>query len=139
MNIENIYDRFRSNEHMEFNEAATDIDISSFEQENAIKLPNSYIKLLKFFDGGELFIPGTMLYGINHCVGNHMLSEINKSRNLFKITDTMLIIGQTNYGDLFCIDLDNQNIIQWDHEKDVELCRWNSLEEWLEETIKNSV
>nr|MCR5206684.1 SMI1/KNR4 family protein [Lachnospiraceae bacterium] len=83
--------------------------------------------------------PGTILYGIAHSVGHHTLSEINRKSQTFKIPETMLIIGRLNYGDLFCIDLDNQNIIQWDHEMNVEFCRWNSLEEWLEEIIANAM
>lgn len=135
----NVYEKLQSySKRMELNEAVTENEISSFEKENKIEIPKDYTELLKHFDGGELFVPGTILYGIAHSAGNHTLSEINLKRQIYRLPDTMLIIGKLNYGDILCIDLNNQNVVQWDHELNVEFCRWNSLEEWLEETIKNS-
>lgn len=143
MNIEDIVKKLKNfSDIMEFNRPATDMEIKQFQNINGIELPNSYIELLQKFDGGEIFIPGTIIYGINTDVDNYNLKKINgKSvRRNFNIPITLLIIGKTNDGDWLCINLNPKNeIIQWDHEQDEEFCRWENLEEWLTETIDEYV
>lgn len=139
MNIDDIVKKLEKfSDIMEFNRPATDIEIKQFQNTNGIELPNSYVELLKKFDGGEIFIPGTIIYGINTDVDNYNLKKINgKSvRGNFNIPITLLIIGKTNDGDWICINLNPKNeIIQWDHEQDEEFCSWENLEDWLTETI----
>ena len=143
MNIDDIVKKLKKfPDIMELNHPITDIEIKRFQNTNGIELPNSYIELLKKFDGGEIFIPGTIIYGINTDVDNYNLKKINgKSiRENFNIPATLLIIGKTNDGDWLCINLNPKNeIIQWDHEQDEEFCRWENLEEWLTETIDEYV
>ena len=119
---------------MEFNPPVSKKEIHDFEIANEIILPTSYTEILQHFDGGELFIPGTVIYGISH---GKTIKEAN-SRNVrkdFQIPNSMLIIGKVNYGDYICIDLNTSEIMQWDHENDEEFCRWNTLNEYLMETI----
>ena len=57
---------------------------------------------------------------------------------MFKIPNNYLIFAKVNYGDLLCINLNEEHeVIQWDHELDEEFCKWESLEEWLEDSINN--
>lgn len=123
---------------MIFNKPLPEKDLSEFQRVIGSELPSSYATMLRCFDGGELFVPGTIMYGVNKFKKNDALSEVNDGvyRDKFSIPQTYLIIGKLNYGDLLCIDLKNRNeLIQWDHEQDEEFCRWNNFEDWLEETI----
>lgn len=123
---------------MEFEKPATDKEISDFQNTNGIILPPQYVDLIKTFDGGELFVPGTRFFGITKKKDYRTIKEVNGKDNRlnYSIPHSFLIIGKLNYGDLLCIDLNNNHeIIQWNHENDEEFCRWNSLEEWLLETI----
>lgn len=124
---------------MEFNVGCSDTILSDFENENDIRLPHSYVSLLKCFDGGEIFIPGTVIYGTGKN-GGVSVRDANgeKIRADFNIPPNFLIFAKINYGDFLCIDLNGKNeVIQWDHELNEEFCRWGSLEEWLGDTIDN--
>lgn len=140
MSLQNLIAELRKyTECMEMNEPLSHHEVENFEKTNKIKLPASYVELLCWFDGGELFIPGTIIYGLNHESAGYTLKEINgrENRQLFSIPKSMLIIGKLNYGDWLCIDLNHSNkIVQWDHEDDSEFCQWEDLESWLKETIE---
>ena len=140
MSLEVLIDKLRKHaECMEMNEPLSCDEVGQFEKANKIKLPVSYVELLCCFDGGELFIPGTTIYGLSHGRTGYLLKEINRreNRQLFRIPNSMLIIGKLNYGDWLCIDLNYPNeIVQWDHENDSEFCRWEDLESWLRDTIE---
>ncbi len=130
----------RYSEKMEFNRGCSKEMLESFQKKNGIVLPLPLAELLTCFDGGELFVPGTVIYGTG-ANGGESLKDANRreKRNIFKIPNTFLVFAKVNYGDFLCIDLNNNNeVIQWDHELDEEFCRWNSLEEWLKDTIDNS-
>lgn len=125
---------------MDFNNGCTEDMLNEFENKNNIKLPQSYASLLKCFDGGEIFVPGTVIYGtgIN---GGTSIKDVNgrEVRGCLSIPSSYLIFAKVNYGDFLCIDLNGDNrVIQWDHELNEEFCKWNCLEEWLNETIENS-
>lgn len=141
MDINMIIDElYKRSDVMDFNDAASEDKIKEFQELNKIVLPPSYVELLKRFDGGELFIPGIRIYGISEKGNCRSIKQINgKSiRKGFKIPVSLLIIGKLNYGDWICIELnDKYEIIQWDHEKDEEFCRWSCIEEWLTESIDN--
>ena len=91
------------------------------------------------FNGGEIFIPGTKIFGITDEEEYSVkFNNGKKTRSNFNIPNNYLIIAQLNFGDFICIDLNYPNrIIQWDHEEDVEFDEWNSLEEWLSEQIRD--
>ena len=143
MSMKKVYDRLHSFiDVMLFYEPATREKIALFQNENGIELPNSYVELLSLFDGGELFIPGTIIYGITPRANEKTIVDVNgrKARSITKLPNTYLIFGRLNYGDLICIDLNGNNeVIQWDHEQDEEFCRWNSIEEWLTDQIDDYI
>lgn len=128
------------NQVMDFNKGCTESLLNAFERKNNIRLPHSYATLLECFDGGEIFVPGTVIYGTGTS-GGTSVKDANRCdiRENFSIPHNYLIFAKVNYGDFLCIDLNGNNeVIQWDHELNEEFCRWSSLEEWLGETIDNS-
>ncbi len=134
----NILQKYKS--IMEFNKGCSESMLEEFQCKNGIRLPKSLVDLLKCFDGGELFIPGIVIYGTGKN-GGLSLKEVNKrdKRSIFNIPKNYLIFAKVNYGDFLCIDLNGKNeVIQWEHELDEEFCRWDSLESWLRETIEYS-
>lgn len=123
---------------MEFMPPVSMIDVFSYEKKMGHKLPESYVNLLKQFNGGEIFIPGTEIYGVRPRERYYSLDDANMSekRSALSIPDDYLIVGKLNFGDLICIDLNGSGeVIQWDHENDEEYLRWNSINNWLTEII----
>lgn len=49
---------------MDLNRAINSDVLKCFEVSNGIKLPEKYKLLLTLFNGGELFVPGTTIYGM---------------------------------------------------------------------------
>ena len=49
---------------MDLNPGLTKEEIQAFEEKNKLVLPDSYKNLLECFDGGEIFRPGTKIYGL---------------------------------------------------------------------------
>ena len=134
--MDRIQDEIRRySEENELNDPATDDLIKEYQERNGVTLPLQFIELLKKFDGGELFVPGTQIYGISSDNNSKNLTEINKLHNIFSIPDSLLIIGKENFGDFICVDTNNGCVIQWDHENDTEFCCWNSIKEWLSEIL----
>lgn len=125
---------------MDFNPGLDRRQIQAFEEENKLVLPESYKDLLECFDGGEIFRPGTKIYGLGIYDGQENLKKINSStfRSSLSLEADYLIIASLNFGDLICINLNKKNdIIQWDHEEDKAYDSWNSLGDWLDFTIKS--
>ena len=80
-----------------------------------------------------------LIYGINQSSKRKTLREANSkvSRGNYTIPSNYLVVAKLNFGDLICVNLNNPfNVIQWDHETDEQYCFWDSLFEWLEESIK---
>ena len=106
-------------------------------EKQGLRLPAQYRELLSCFDGGELYIPGTVLYGL---ASPRSLERANspQARELWHIPADYVIIGRLNYGDLLCIQSEEPGrVMIWDHEKDEEACSWPSLALWLEEEIRS--
>ncbi|EJU21150.1 SMI1/KNR4 family protein [Mogibacterium sp. CM50] len=62
-----VVDKLNGQGKMSFLEAATEEQISQFEESNKIKLPEKYKEWLRYSDGGEFFLPaGIQLYGVAH-------------------------------------------------------------------------
>ena len=113
--------------------------LQAFEAEHHITLPPPLAELLSFFDGGELFIPGTIIYGVSGSAAIPNIKTANRSalRSQFHIPASYLLFARLNFGDFICINLNPPfDIIQWDHELDEQYCTWECLEEWLAETIQ---
>lgn len=114
-----------------------------FEGKMRICLPDDYKLFLMFSNGGELFIPGTTLYSYFDADIFSSLNRINdiatiNLENKFSIPKSYLIIGRLNFGDLICIDTKGEgNVIQWDHEQNVEYMHWISFSKWLSDAIED--
>lgn len=138
MNLKQLYKRIENHKSaMDLNRPINSDVLKCFEVSNGIKLPEKYKLLLTLFNGGELFVPGITIYGIGISEGFD-LKFANRSalRSQFRIPNNYLIFGKVNYGDFLCIDLKQPyDVIQWDHENDEKYCSWESIEEWLYETI----
>lgn len=125
---------------MELMPPANMIDVVSYERKHNSKLPESYTKLLQQFNGGEIFIPGTTIYGIRPSDGYYAIENVNSDelRNSMSIPEDFLVIGKLNFGDYICISLNgSEKVIQWDHENGEEFYSWDSIEAWLTETIED--
>ena len=81
--------------------------ISCLEKSNSITLPSELKSLYRVFDGGEIFIPGTLIYGINQSSKRKTLREANSkvSRGNYTIPSNYLVVAKLNFGDLICINL----------------------------------
>lgn len=134
MNIDEIHSRLCQNSNsMSFNPPATESNIISFENDNLIKLPKPFRELLKLFNGGEIYSPGTKIYGIDSkedtCFTN--ISKANKTT--LEIPGNYYIIAKLNYGDYICLNfLPPYDVIQWDNTNKRKYLSWKSLESWLE-------
>lgn len=114
--------------------------LNSFHTENQIEIPAPLVALLGYFNGGEIFIPGTTIYGIDTRDVKKNIKYANRGdiRRLFHIPNTYLIFAKMNFGDFICINLNPPfDVIQWDHEQDEVYLTWDSIEEWLVEEIDN--
>lgn len=121
-------------------DSVSDNEITDFENDNGIYLPKDYAELLKTFDGGEILIPGPIIFGVKENNLRKTIKEINgKSfRKNFSIPSNYLIFGKLNYGDFVCINLNNpHDIIQWNHETDQLFCSWESLKDWLKDNLSS--
>ena len=126
-----------SNQHV-LNAGLPNEKIVEFEKTNGIVLPKSLKELYLHFDGGELFIPGTTIYGLFDSNADNTLKARNSKvlRQKMALPTNYLIIARLNYGDLICVDLNQPNrVIQWSHETDEEFCEWDNIEQWLLEMI----
>lgn len=114
------------------------LEIKKFEHDNNIVLPKEYVELILEFNGGEVFIPGTKIYGILD--EEYSLKKINskENRKIFSIPNNYLIIAKLNFGDFICVNLNSPNeIIQWDHENNTLFFKWDTMFDWLSDTIND--
>lgn len=139
MSIDNLYKTLLQFPNvMELENPLSLSELEHFQNSNKITIPRSLVELFSCFDGGELFIPGTIVYGVNNENVKKTIKYANRKeiRDQFDISKSYLIIGKLNFGDFICINLNSPyQIIQWDHEKNEEYCTWESLEEWLSDMI----
>lgn len=78
---------------MRFVEAATEQQISSFEQKNRTTFPLQYREWLKHSDGGECYLPaGVQFYGVAH---KPLINVDDESRP----DDSYIVIGALSNGD----------------------------------------
>ena len=125
---------------MDFVNGANERDIALYEQSKGFKLPSDYREWLLFSNGGEIFVPGTQFFGVD-TVSNYSLVNQNSKeiRSIFSLANFLLIIGRMNFGDLLCIDLNTNEIVQWDHETDEEFLRWSGFFAFLSEEIDSFI
>ena len=123
---------------MNLADAATDSEIEAFETNNEIKLPEPLKALYKVFNGGEIFTPGTEIFGLDRFKYINSIRYENRRdvRRKYSISSNYIIIAKYNFGDLVCMNLnDPYDIIQWDHEADEQFFDWETVEEWLEDQL----
>lgn len=109
--------------------------VALFERKANIKLPDDFKDLLYMFNGGEIFIPGTVIYGLVD--SNNDLFRVNSMvKEVLDIPQDYIVIAKLNYGDYICLNTNNPfNVIQWDHECNEKFCEWDSLIDWLDESV----
>lgn len=108
--LQNIIDAFNEQGEMAFLEAATDEQITNFEKDNQIVLPEGYKTWLKFSDGGECFLPaGVQFYG----VANKPFLDVNDDD---RPSDKYTVIGALATGDPIVCEKDSEQISIYNHE-----------------------
>lgn len=143
MSFEKVFQALLSyNKCHDICEALSDNDINTFEKKNSITLPKELRYLYRHFDGGEIFIPGTTIFGLTNSNKRKTIKEVNSklSRSRYDIPSTYLIFAKLNFGDLICVNLNAPfDVIQWDHENNEKYCVWSSTSEWIDETIREYI
>lgn len=101
-------------------------------------IPPPLMELYRLFNGGEIFVPGTQIFGLTEREDDIINLNMSKARTLFDIPKSYMIFARLNFGDYICINTEDPfDLIQWDHETNEEYDGWDSLEEWLSESIKD--
>lgn len=138
MDIQALYAALRQyGDVMALNAPAVLAALAAFEEAQCLKLPLALRELLACFNGGEIFIPGTTIYGTEQ-EGAYSLAHANAGKGRFSIPEPYLVFAKLNFGDLLAINMEApHDVIQWDHEADEEFDRWDSLEAWLDEAIQD--
>ena len=93
--LQSVIDAVCSKGKMAFLEGAASEQISAFEKEMNVKLPEKYKMWLQYSDGGEFFLPaGIQLYGVAHNP----------------------VIGTMSFGDPILFERETERISIYNHE-----------------------
>jgi len=110
--LKNIIEKISQQGKMSFPEGATAEQISSFEKEYNIQLPNKFKEWLTLSDGGEFFLPaGVQMYGIVH----KPLIDVNDDD---RPNDNYIVIGALASGDPVLCEKNGEKIAIYNHEED---------------------
>ncbi len=105
-----ILDKLNNQGKMGFLERATEEQITQFEKDHKIVLPEKYKEWLRYSDGGELFLPaGVQFYGVAH------KPVINVNEN-DRPDDSYVVIGALASGDPVLFEKSGERISIYDHE-----------------------
>ena len=105
-----VVDKLNGQGKMSFIEAAAEEQISQFEENNKIKLPEKYKEWLRYSDGGEFFLPaGIQLYGVAH----KPLIDIEDDD---RPDDNYIVIGALASGDPVLCEKAGEKIAIFDNE-----------------------
>ncbi|MFG6496133.1 SMI1/KNR4 family protein [Fictibacillus sp. UD] len=122
-------------------------EIESLEKELNINLPQIYKDFLQVCNGGELFVPGTVLSeiylpktGPKQKGESYLNDSFEEDRRLLGMPNSYLIIADMNYGDTINFDLQTSNgydakVIQWDKEMGDVSRSWDGLASWLMDAL----
>ncbi|MEE0913161.1 MAG: SMI1/KNR4 family protein [Ruminococcus sp.] len=133
-NMKVLFDRIIKQNNSELNPPVSKEVLDSFLRENKNGIAPSYLDLLSCFNGGEIFIPGTVVFGIG--THNDVFAQNESLRVLLDVPRNYLIFAKLNFGDYVCVNNEKPyNVIQWDHENNELFCEWDSIYEWLEELV----
>lgn len=95
---------------MRFLEGATEEQITQFEKEHEIALPEKYKEWLQHSDGGELFLPaGVQFYGVAH----KPVIDVDEND---RPDDNYIVIGALASGDPVLCEKFGEKISIYDHE-----------------------
>ncbi|MFJ5772513.1 SMI1/KNR4 family protein [Psychrobacillus sp. NPDC093180] len=123
-------------------------NIEQVEKEINFKFPKIYKEFLQVCNGGELFVPGTVLSAIDSSALEQKrrgTSYINESfwenHRRPRMTDNLFIIADLNYGDSICFDLNTNNVqdtevVQWATENKSVSRTWSGFIEWLMDVLE---
>lgn len=132
------------------NEGASIRDIEQLELTLKIKLPINYRSFLEICNGGELSaVPaGTILSEVYISSKGLMKKGVSYLNESFKIErrwpnmpENFLIIADTSYGDIICMDLTTSygidaRIVKWSHEEGEVINSWKRLIDWMMEELE---
>ena len=105
-----IIDRFNEQGKMVFLEAATEDQISQFEENHKVKLPEKYKEWLQHSDGGDCFLPaGGQLYGVSH----KPLIDVDCND---RPDDSYVVIGALDTGDPVLFKKESEQISIYNQE-----------------------
>ena len=105
-----LAEKFNEQGRMNFLKGATEEQITQFEKENAITLPDKYKEWLLFCDGGEFFLPaGIQVYGVAH-------KPIIDVKYDDRPDEKYIVIGALASGDPVIFEKGNEKIYVYDHE-----------------------
>lgn len=108
--LKRIIDLLNQQGKMTFLESSTEEQLSQFEKENEVKLPEKYKEWLRFSDGGECFLPaGVQFYGVAH----KPLIDVNEND---RPDDNYIVIGALASGDPVLCEKEGEKISIFDHE-----------------------
>lgn len=108
--LKEIIDDLNSRGKMVFFEGASEEQISDFECNNKVRLPEKYKEWLRFSDGGECFLPaGVQFYGVAH---NPQIDVDENDRP----NEDYVVIGALASGDPVLCEKSNEKISIFDHE-----------------------
>ena len=99
-----------------------------------ITVPAPYAELLGFFNGGEIFMPGTVIYSLEESEAENAASV----KNSYGIPHSLFIIGRTNYDAPVCMEKSAPyRIILWDPDVCEQEAEWDSISDFFEEEISD--
>lgn len=128
-------DRIQYADVMELNPPAKKEKITEWERAHGWMIPAEYSSFLLESNGGEIYIPGTVLFGVDPAESWCSLAEHNQPEFRGNLPEEYLIIGVTNYGNPIGmytgddIDEDTCMVVEWDTEEQEACEYWDSLED----------
>lgn len=108
--LKTIINKLNEQGKMAFLEAATEEQISKFEENHKVKLPEKYKEWLQYSDGGDCFLPaGVQFYGVSH------KPLINVDCN-DRPADSYVVIGALDTGDPVLFKKESEKILIYNQE-----------------------
>ena len=105
-----IIDKLNEQGKMAFLEAATEEEISQFEENHKVKLPEKYKEWLQHSDGGDCFLPaGVQFYGVSH--KPRIDVECNDRPD-----DSYIVIGALDTGDPILFKKESEQVAIYNQE-----------------------
>jgi hypothetical protein len=102
-------------------------------------VPAPYLEFLRFTDGAELFVPGTVLYGVNSSEFPTLKAKNTPEFiHAYGLDANLTVIGHFVFGDLICMEGSvPHRLYLWDVQQKARLLEWNTLEEFLKSEIED--